>query len=71
MDQFDRAQQIDQHYRQQALDAQLGKSSQGAARSRTHCIDCERTIPEGRRKAEPGCLRCVECQQEFEQRQRR
>ncbi|MDY0212568.1 MAG: TraR/DksA C4-type zinc finger protein [Desulfuromonadaceae bacterium] len=31
--------------------------------TRTHCIDCEEPIPEGRRKAVPGCQRCIECQE--------
>jgi len=26
------------------------------------CIECERPIPEGRRHAQPGCTRCVDCQ---------
>jgi len=30
------------------------------------CIDCEEIIPEARRTAAPGCLRCIECQGEFE-----
>ena len=71
MDQFDRAQELDQQYRQQAIAAQVGKSSPGATPGRTDCIDCERTIPEGRRIAEPGCQRCVACQQDFENLQRR
>lgn len=31
--------------------------------SLTHCEDCERPIPEGRRLAVPGVRRCVACQQ--------
>lgn len=30
--------------------------------SRTHCEDCEEEIPAARRKARPGCTRCVDCQ---------
>ena len=30
------------------------------------CEDCGEEIPEGRRKALPGCTRCVQCQQELE-----
>jgi phage/conjugal plasmid C-4 type zinc finger TraR family protein len=30
------------------------------------CEDCGEPIPEARRKAVPGCKRCVECQQEYE-----
>jgi len=31
------------------------------------CLDCGEPIPEARRKAVPGCTRCVTCQTEFEQ----
>lgn len=34
--------------------------------SKTHCEDCGEPIPEARRKAMPGCTRCVECASEFE-----
>ncbi len=30
--------------------------------SRKHCLDCGDPIPEGRRKALPGVLYCVDCQ---------
>ena len=30
------------------------------------CIDCEEIIPEARRKAVPGCERCVSCQEIYE-----
>ena len=30
------------------------------------CIDCGDEIPEKRLKAVPGCLRCIECQKDFE-----
>jgi phage/conjugal plasmid C-4 type zinc finger TraR family protein len=32
------------------------------------CEDCGRSIPEDRRRAVPGCLRCVECQERFEKK---
>lgn len=34
--------------------------------SATECMDCGETIPEARRLAQPGCLRCVVCQAEYE-----
>lgn len=34
--------------------------------SRTECEDCGEAIPEARRKAVPGCTRCVDCQQALE-----
>ena len=30
------------------------------------CIDCGRIIPKARRKAVPGCERCVGCQEVYE-----
>lgn len=30
------------------------------------CANCEEPIPEGRRKAMPGCTLCRECQEELE-----
>jgi len=33
---------------------------------RIRCEDCDAPIPERRRKAVPGCTRCVECQAEIE-----
>jgi phage/conjugal plasmid C-4 type zinc finger TraR family protein len=32
------------------------------------CIDCDEPIPEARRRAVPGCTRCINCQTEFERR---
>lgn len=32
------------------------------------CVECGVEIPEARRKARPGCLRCVTCQEDLEQR---
>ena len=34
---------------------------------REECIECEEPIPAGRREAVPGCLRCLECQADFEE----
>lgn len=31
------------------------------------CEDCEEPIPEKRRRAVPGCRRCLTCQLEFEE----
>lgn len=35
-------------------------------RSDNTCIDCGEIIPLARRKAMPGCMRCFDCQTEFE-----
>lgn len=40
--------------------------SAGAAHP-TICIDCGENIPEKRRKAVPGCVRCIGCQKDFEE----
>lgn len=36
--------------------------------ARTWCIGCGETIPEARRRAIPGCERCVTCQMRLEAR---
>lgn len=33
----------------------------------TNCIDCGNHIPDARKKAAPGCVRCIGCQREFEE----
>ena len=38
--------------------------------SAEECEECGDPIPEARRKAVPGCTRCIQCQQEFERRPR-
>ena len=30
------------------------------------CIVCGEDIPEARQKAQPGCVKCIECQTEYE-----
>jgi phage/conjugal plasmid C-4 type zinc finger TraR family protein len=37
-----------------------------AAASKLFCVECEERIPNERRVAVPGCLRCVDCQEFFE-----
>jgi len=69
MDQFDRAQELDAHYRQQALEMQRKDRPQGEAR--TQCLECGKKIPEARRKAVPGCSRCRDCAELFEVSRRR
>ena len=36
--------------------------------SATHCCDCGEEIPEQRRETVPGCQRCADCQEDFEER---
>jgi len=66
-DQLDLAQELDARFRNQALIARKKKAeATGVMESRADCIDCEEEIPEGRRLAIPGCTRCIDCQQEWE-----
>ncbi|GAB6191138.1 TraR/DksA C4-type zinc finger protein [Desulfocastanea catecholica] len=69
-DQFDRAQELDARYRQQALADQARRSARSEV-TRTHCLDCGDAIPEARRKARPGCIRCITCAEMFEADNRR
>lgn len=57
---MDQAQEADNRLRQQAIDRARRAMNQNAT-GREDCIDCGEMIPEGRRKAVPGCIRCVEC----------
>lgn len=36
--------------------------------SRTHCAECEETIPEARRRVMPGVKLCIDCQSERDAR---
>lgn len=69
-DQFDRAQDLDAYYRQQALESQRKKMPAGSA-SAVRCLECGGEIPEARRKALPGCIRCRDCEELFEASHRR
>jgi phage/conjugal plasmid C-4 type zinc finger TraR family protein len=64
MDEVDDSQKAERLYRQEALDRHKQISTPGW-KSLTHCIDCGDPIPEKRRLAIEGCLRCYECQVEF------
>ena len=66
MDQFDLAQELDSQFRRQHIDKQLRKSRTDVGHGTTKCIDCDETIPSGRREAEPGCVRCLSCQEQYE-----
>ncbi len=61
MDKYDRAQEADAGFLQQALAVQAGKKRKSISRS--HCLECERVIPEARRLAVPGCELCIVCQE--------
>ncbi|MFA7174987.1 MAG: TraR/DksA family transcriptional regulator [Kiritimatiellia bacterium] len=65
MDQFDKAQQLDALYLEHAINAVLTVPEGGPGQ--VVCIDCGEEIPEKRRSAVPGCTRCLDCQQLYEQ----
>ncbi|MCG8643230.1 MAG: TraR/DksA C4-type zinc finger protein [Desulfobacterales bacterium] len=50
------------------LDLALDRARQGqsSGQSLAECVDCGEAIPEKRRRAVPGCRRCVACQTDFE-----
>jgi phage/conjugal plasmid C-4 type zinc finger TraR family protein len=49
------------------LDRTLSQVHRPAGQSAHACIDCGAPIPEARRRAVSGCVRCVDCQ-EIEER---
>ncbi len=44
--------------------AERDRAAAAMVESLTHCMDCGEIIPEARRKAVPGCVRCARCQEE-------
>ncbi|WP_027714911.1 TraR/DksA family transcriptional regulator [Desulfuromonas sp. TF] len=64
MDDIDRAQGINEQLQADALEAHSRRRTVGE--SLTECEDCEEEIPAARRKAVPGCTRCIDCQRKFE-----
>lgn len=68
-DQFDRAQEIEQMQRDAALSAL--EDIRAPRQTLEQCEDCGDDIPEARRRAAPGCSRCIDCQQLHERRHRR
>ena len=63
MDIADRAQKVIEQTISVALSQRRTKNKPSAI----YCEDCGRLVPEERRKAVPGCTRCVDCQREFEE----
>lgn len=68
MDQFDRAQELEQIARDKAIEYQQSKMLQGE--SALECEDCGESIPEQRRLAVKGVKTCIACQTINEIRQR-
>lgn len=45
---------------------QQARSNLPKGESLTHCEECDKEIPEARRKAIPGVRLCVQCQEEID-----
>lgn len=69
VDQFDRAQELDAYYRDQAIELHR-KRMEAAGDSLTHCLECGDEIPEARRTILPGVTHCVNCAAKREQQRR-
>ncbi|MDH5525561.1 MAG: TraR/DksA C4-type zinc finger protein [Desulfobulbaceae bacterium] len=70
MDEGDVAQDYQARHNQESIN--LGIKSMGSDGPGTLiCVDCEKEIPEERRRMQPSCTRCVECQTAFEETTRR
>ena len=74
-DEFDQAALVELQFRDDALRKQarshpIGDPARWQATSATHCLkdECGVAIPEERRKALPGVMFCVECQQRLERK---
>jgi phage/conjugal plasmid C-4 type zinc finger TraR family protein len=70
MDDVDRAQEREEHQREEAL-AKMHKRAQEAGVSYSHCEDCGDPIPELRRQIVKGCTRCVLCEELTERQGKR
>lgn len=60
MDEMDYVQENSERLLEDALAVQHRRMPKDE--SATHCQDCEEPIPEARRRAMPGCKRCIDCQ---------
>ncbi|ACL05249.1 transcriptional regulator, TraR/DksA family [Desulfatibacillum aliphaticivorans] len=67
-DPTDRAQEAAADYTRFSIEAARSRGSQSTL---ADCQDCGDPIPEARRKAVPGCTRCLDCQETYEQRRGR
>jgi phage/conjugal plasmid C-4 type zinc finger TraR family protein len=66
VNQFELAQELDARFLRHHIDKQLRKGRTDVGHGTTACIDCGESIPTGRREAEPGCIRCIFCQESHE-----
>ncbi|SOD42315.1 TraR/DksA C4-type zinc finger protein [Nitrosovibrio sp. Nv4] len=66
MDQFDRAQALEQAERESILRSQRSRTAEQNKPPLSHCEDCGDEIPKERRLATRGITRCIGCQNVFE-----
>lgn len=75
MDIIDKAQENDELFRKNALNNFFRNRKQGVPIAAPEsdcrsCRDCGEEIDQGRLKAVPGAVRCIDCQGTFEKRTR-
>lgn len=63
-DEVDLANELNAKHQAAALAAH--RASRPAGPSARFCLECGDEIPEERRRRAPGCIRCIDCQIEFE-----
>jgi phage/conjugal plasmid C-4 type zinc finger TraR family protein len=77
-DDMDRVQAVNEWWQEECL-AEHRRRKESGVRSKeqnltphssplTVCEDCGEEIPEKRRRAVPGCRRCIDCQEKLENR---
>lgn len=65
-DEGDVAQDYQNRLNQDGINRVLAEARRPVAMTLKICEDCGEVIPRGRRKAQPGCSRCAECQRVHE-----
>lgn len=70
MDEVDVAQEYEEKMRDGALAQWKHGHPDGATADHPKCQSCRGRIPIARRRAQPGCRLCIDCQQAAEARQR-
>jgi DnaK suppressor protein len=70
VDVFDRAQENDQLFRELALREHFAGRSKGQEERVMDCIDCGDEIAPARLKALPNAVRCLDCQEIKERKER-